>query len=604
MNLEEQLRGRPFEQIPLKVTSGVLIHIGAGIYNSLAGAIKELISNSFDADATRVIISTDYPGFEQIRVVDNGTGMTLALFAEAMQSIGLSLKGIMQPSRLTPIFKRPVIGHLGIGLLALSQVCDKATIESQTPGSDTKFVAQLDFSEFRKRKEIQAETTKVTIFRNVSERYGGIEGMRQRLEELDPEDDNYIPLLTQLELATEAERVFREHGMEDLEDEHLGYCVVYPGVPAIPGEQGTIITLTEIDRGVRATLMDHDRASDSMPSYYEDVGWDEYRDGVNSWSWDELCKRLQMKTSQLSYESLPNYHRFLWELAIMTPIQYLEEGPVSLEPDLLKQKKEELARFDFSVIVDNRRLLKPVLLPSGPLAREGKLERGYDCYLETFGKDKEVDGHRLKYSGYIFWQRKQVELSAVRGIQVYIRNVGIGPYDRTFMGFSKVNPTSRVGQMSGEIYVEEGLERALNVDRNSFRETDAHYLALQRHLWELIGSARRGHGIMGISVDAYWKRRERREDEAHRKHIQKLTDQVQQVSGGKLVVKFSNEDSPQPYAVGDNQVTVYDSSPRWPRSRSERLLYQQLLIPVRAAIATGASAEQVLDLLEELLLKQ
>jgi len=73
---------------------------------------------------------------------------------------------------------------------------------------------------------------------------------------------------------------------------------------------------------------------------------------------------------------------------------------------------------------------------------------------------------------------------------------------------------------------------------------------------------------------------------------------------GKFVLEFSDQDNPQPYAVGDNQIAVYDSSPRWPRSRSERLLYQQLLIPVRAAIAAGASAEQVLALLEDILLKQ
>jgi len=68
MNLEEQLRGRSFEQIPLKVTSGVLLYIGAGIYNSVAGAIKELVSNSFDADATRVVISMDYPRFRPVQL--------------------------------------------------------------------------------------------------------------------------------------------------------------------------------------------------------------------------------------------------------------------------------------------------------------------------------------------------------------------------------------------------------------------------------------------------------------------------------------------------------------------------------------------------------
>ncbi len=607
MNLEEQLRGRPFEQIPIKVTSGVLLHIGAGIYNSVAGAIKELVSNSFDADATRVVISTDYPKFEQIKVVDNGHGMTPAYFVEAMQSIGSSLKGVLQPSGLTPIFKRPIIGHLGIGLMALTQVCDEATIESQAVGFDTKFVAKLDFSEFRRRKQRQMEAAKMDIFRELPAAYGGIEAMRQRLEHLDSETDQYIEMLAQIELASRAEKVFKEQGMEDPEREHLGYCVIFPDLPAVPGEQGTTVTLTKIDEGVRASLMDEGRSPDAMPKHYRDRDreWDEYRDEVNNWSWDELCKRLQMKTSHLAYQSLPQYHQFLWDLSIMSPVQYLEEGPVLLEPDLLRRKKDELDRFNFRVLVDNRSLLKPTLLPSGAVAREEKLERGYDYYIETFGQDEaEEDKEPLKYEGYMFWQRRQVEPSAVRGIQIYIRNVGIGLYDQTLMGFSVVNPTSRAGQISGEIYVEEGLERALSVDRNSFRETDAHYIALREHLWKLLGSTTRGDGIMGMSVDAYWKRQERLEEQAHKQHIHKLRELVRLASEGKLVLRFSNQDKPQPYVVGVDQITVYDGSPSWPRSSSERRLYQQLLVSARAAIAAGASAEQVLALLERILLEQ
>jgi len=461
MNLEQQLRGRHFEQIPIKVTSGVLLHIGAGIYNSVAGAMKELVSNSFDADASRVVISTDYPKFEQIKVVDNGLGMTPGYFAKAMQSIGSSLKGILQPTGLTPIFQRPIIGHLGIGLMALTQVCDEATIESQIPDSDTKFIAKLDFSQFRQRKQGQMEAAKIDIFRELAARYGGIEAMKRRLEDLDPKTDDYIEMLAQFELAIEAERVFRERGMEEPEGEHLGYCVVYSDLPAVPGEQGTTITLTKIDEGVRASLMDEVRSRDAMPPHYRDreMEWDEYRDEVNNWSWDDLCERLRIKTSQLAYQSLPQYHQFFWDLSIMSPVQYLEKGPVVLEPDLLRRKKDELDRFNFRVLVDNRSLLKPVLLPSGAVAREDKIERGYDYYIETFGRDEPEDEEPLKYEGYMFWQRRQVEPSAVRGIQIYIRNVGIGLYDQTLMGFSVVNPTSRAGQISGEIYVEEGLER-------------------------------------------------------------------------------------------------------------------------------------------------
>ena len=44
----------------------------------------------------------------------------------------------------------------------------------------------------------------------------------------------------------------------------------------------------------------------------------------------------------------------------------------------------------------------------------------------------------------------------------------------------------KFGQVSGEIYVKEGLESALNIDRSSFRETDSHYLAIRAHLWNLL----------------------------------------------------------------------------------------------------------------------
>ena len=60
----------------------------------------------------------------------------------------------------------------------------------------------------------------------------------------------------------------------------------------------------------------------------------------------------------------------------------------------------------------------------------------------------------------------------------------LGLYDQTLLNFSKVDSRLEIGQISGEIYVEKGLERALKVDRESFHETDPHYLVLQDHIWK------------------------------------------------------------------------------------------------------------------------
>ena len=43
--------------LPIRVNEKILLHIGAGSYPSVAGVIKELVNNAFDADAQQVIIS-------------------------------------------------------------------------------------------------------------------------------------------------------------------------------------------------------------------------------------------------------------------------------------------------------------------------------------------------------------------------------------------------------------------------------------------------------------------------------------------------------------------------------------------------------------------
>ena len=48
---------------PIEVSAKFIADISAGIYRTPANAFKELVSNSFDADATKVIITTDHPEY-------------------------------------------------------------------------------------------------------------------------------------------------------------------------------------------------------------------------------------------------------------------------------------------------------------------------------------------------------------------------------------------------------------------------------------------------------------------------------------------------------------------------------------------------------------
>ena len=99
--------------------------------------------------------------------------------------------------------------------------------------------------------------------------------------------------------------------------------------------------------------------------------------------------------------------------------------------------------------------------------------------------DKVVAGRRLRFSGYIYSQQPRIHPEEFKGVHIRIRNVGIGRYDKSWLGYP-FDEGIKFGQVTGEIYVEDGLEPALNIDRDSFRETDVHFQAMRAHVWELL----------------------------------------------------------------------------------------------------------------------
>src|SRR6202021_3501995 len=101
---------------PIVLSAKVFGHLAQGLYRTPAGAIKELVSNSFDADATLVRIHTGFPRFETFSCEANGTGMSEDEFRRLMnRGIGSSYKRI-SPATETEEYKRPLIGRLGLGL--------------------------------------------------------------------------------------------------------------------------------------------------------------------------------------------------------------------------------------------------------------------------------------------------------------------------------------------------------------------------------------------------------------------------------------------------------------------------------------------------------
>jgi len=155
-NIGEEQKGT------IKVGSQILTQLSKGVYSNPEMALKELISNAYDADASTVTIETKSSGNALI-IHDDGKGMDYKDFDEKFAYISKSPK--VDEGELSKKFKRPIIGRLGIGFIAVSALCNTMIVSATTEKSDTKFVAVLDFKKFKEKKSKDLDFYEISEYR-------------------------------------------------------------------------------------------------------------------------------------------------------------------------------------------------------------------------------------------------------------------------------------------------------------------------------------------------------------------------------------------------------------------------------------------------------
>ncbi|MEJ0041970.1 MAG: ATP-binding protein [Rhizomicrobium sp.] len=148
----------------IRVHERALAHLSRGLYRSPASALRELVSNAWDANATRVEIDTNHPNFFQLSVQDDGDGFSRDDFERLMKGgIGNSSK---RTEPKASKYGRPTIGRLGIGMLGIAQICGSFVVMSKLDNGEG-FRARVRLYDLAKRKMdepnsdllVDAETT-------------------------------------------------------------------------------------------------------------------------------------------------------------------------------------------------------------------------------------------------------------------------------------------------------------------------------------------------------------------------------------------------------------------------------------------------------------
>ncbi len=479
----------------------VLARVTDGIYRQPGSAIRELVSNSYDADATQVVIKTDRPRFETLTIEDDGNGMTPDALAYLLHHIGGSAKRSPDGSDLgitgrgDPMHSpsgRRLIGKIGIGLFSVSQLTNRFHLVTKTHGDDWLTVASVVLRQYsddgppETDDEGKYEAGLVQIWREPAS---------------DPEAHGTTITLT---------------GIRPQTSDTLRSNQVWAAIDADPSLE------TEESRAVEPPAFHIGRVKRDDPSRlegdadpYDCLPWSPGDDPDAAFRKlvDAVWGQVEGKSTNPRLRDIFDYYlQMVWQLSLSIPAPYVLGSPFELAIgdgmylyEIPKATRTAAQRFelaegetiletrsighgasvgdDFAVYIDDLRLARPVKFTDLPMTahavRKPILFVGR-CREEFEGIPHELSAGPLEFEAYLIWAPK-VAPTEHQGVLARVHGSSGTLFDPTFIRY-QVSEQTRLRQITCEIFVSQGFESALNIDRESFNFAHPHAVYITRWL--------------------------------------------------------------------------------------------------------------------------
>jgi len=491
-SIEKNISTGAASMAQLATDDRVLARITDGIYRQPGSALRELIANAYDADATNVYIQTDRPRFNKVSIRDDGNGLTIDSLAHLIYHIGGSSKRTQDGAELGVVSDkdpslspkgRRLIGKIGIGLFSVAQLTRHFQIISKTEGTSYRLVAEVILKTYTEdnlaqkpsgeKAPIQTGTVRIRTVPATDIEAHGTEiillDLRPQTKELLRSKDTWMRVDVSEEL---------EQGVEQRQPPtyHIGRLK--------PGDENTI----ETPENLPWTKEDPPRSKFGklFQAIVDEVGQGESRPKLDT--------------------ALDNYLQMLWTLSLSAPIDYIDKHPFDLTsgdgPDFYKLSNdakgqalkltlgegETIRQFlklqspergndnPFNVFVDDIQLLRPLRFYDLP--QTGQALKTPLLFLGKAEPDlskiaPEERGGDLSFEAYFLVTPKVVPKEH-NGLLIRISNASGTLFDETFLKY-QVSELVRLRQITAEIFVRKGLDAALNIDRESFNFAHPHF---------------------------------------------------------------------------------------------------------------------------------
>jgi hypothetical protein len=480
----------------LKTDDRVLARITDGIYRKPSSALRELIANAYDADSSEVHIHTDAPRFSELRVKDNGIGLSADGLENLIEHIGGSAKRTPKGVDLkisnhtdfgVSLGGRRIIGKLGIGLFSVAQLTQHFQIITKQKGTSFRLIADVVLRVYEE-DSLHDQTE--------SFEGGSVKIWAEPASDIESQGTEII-LLSLKDQVRDMLRS-RERWLDDNKPEAED--------PNISPKEPPLYHIGVMDRQTFDTIL----KSADLPWVHSDPPDDRMKKLVVAVKKQHLQTTANPKIEYI----LDNYLQMVWELSLSTPIDYIEEHPFDLagvsgvrfyefKSDLKGQamsidlKKGESLRdrlglecpqrgsnTAFSVYIDGTQLLRPISFSELPKSANAIRDAMFFVgKIELDLSDRPLDvtgGKSLSFEAYLLWNHIIVPIEH-RGVLVRIGGASGTLYDETFMKY-QVSEQTRLRQLTGEIFIKSGLDPALNIDRESFNTSHPHYRVIMNWL--------------------------------------------------------------------------------------------------------------------------
>ncbi len=503
----------------LKTSDRVIARVTDGIYRQPASAIRELISNAWDADANNVTILTDAPRFSRIYVRDDGVGMSYETLSRLVHSIGGSAKRRKEGQELGVTSStdpdkteggRLLIGKIGIGLFSVSQLARKFWIVTKMRGQDYRLIAEVRLRAYSEDGEDDAARD---------------------------DDDNYVS--GDVLIIRESSQDIEAHGTDIVLDD------VKPRVRDMlrsadrwktldekaeaekSGDLALAVSIREVEPKYHTGWIERLPQNDEEPSVLS-------RPPKLPWKTDTPPElRMGLLIDAIENESkaterpdlastLDTYLETLWTLALSVPVGYVDKHPFDLTGTsgigLYWISNETRGQAMELTLAENQTVRDAVReqVPGHPDLEEGKVAkagsfrvtidgielrrpirfnlkktstRNFDkatLFVGSFSPnlqkvDPSLRGGGFGLEGYLFWNGVVVPKEN-NGVLTRIRGTAGALFDSTFFKY-QVSEQTRLRQITSELFITRGLDAALNIDRESFNFSHPHvqFVAIWLH---------------------------------------------------------------------------------------------------------------------------